>query len=50
MVDVIRVNGRMVNRMVRVLIEIKREYKKMGLGLMVKKLNGMIEYFFYTFF
>ena len=43
MVEFIKVSGKMVNKMAEEHIKIRKEYKKMGHGLMVKRSNGTID-------
>lgn len=43
MVDLIEVSGRMVSRRVEVCTRIKRELKELISGLMVRRLDGLID-------
>lgn len=42
-VDATKVNGKMANKMEKVFIATKKEFKDQGYGLMAKKLNGLID-------
>ena len=43
MVEVIKASGKMVSKMAEEHIKIRKEYKKMGHGLTVKRSNGTID-------